>query len=143
MEEEKSKSTKDIINVLKNFIIWFLITLYLETIYRFSMELSFSIEVIINVTLYSLIVSSFLSIISRIFEDRVNNWITGGIILFLGILFSTQCVFTKIFTTNFALSNLALGDQAAGFIGDAFKRDFSKYYIYYFFFTTICFFPYI
>lgn len=135
MEEEKK--SKNNLNVFKNFIFWLLIILYLELVYRLSMQLSFSVEIIINVLLYSLMLSAVLSIVSRIFKDKANNWITAIILLILGVLFSVQCVFTKIFTTNFSLSNLALGDQAAGFIEEAFKRNICKYCIYYLFPITI------
>lgn len=129
MEEEKK--SKNNLNIFKNFIFWVLIIIYLELVYRFSMELSFSIEIVINVVLYSLMLSAFFSIISRIFKDKANNWITAIILLILGVLFSVQCVFTKIFTTNFSLSNLALGDQAAGFMEEGIKRCICKYCIYY------------
>lgn len=137
IEKEDKKKTKNVLCVFKNFAFWFLIILYLELVYRLSMELSFSIESIINVLLYSITISSFFSIVSRIFKDRANNWITAIILLILGVVFSVQCVFTKIFTTNFSLSNLALGDQAAGFMEDALKRNICKYCIYYLFSITI------
>ena len=131
MEEEKK--SKNILSVFKNLAFWFLIIIYLELVYRLSMVLSFSMEIIINVVLYSLMLSAILSIISRIFKEKANNWITAIILLVLGVLFSVQCVFTKILTTNFSLSNLALGDQAAGFIDDAIKRNMCKYCVYYLF----------
>lgn len=145
MEEEKKEETtmeekkgKNILSTFKNFAFWLLIIIYLEFTYRLSMGMGFNVESFINIILHGIIVGSFLSIISRIFKDKVNNWITAIVLLILGILFSVQCVFTKIFTTNFSLSNLALGDQAVGFIGDAFKRNRKQYTIYSFIFVSFC-----
>lgn len=121
--KEEIKKNKSAFSVFANYIFWLLVIVFLEFAYRFSMEYSFNSESIINIVLYSTILSAFLAIISRIFKDKANNWITAIILLILGILFSVQCVFTKIFKTNFAISNLALGDQAAGFIGDAIERN--------------------
>lgn len=123
VSKEKTKKNKSIFSVFINFVFWFLIIIYLEFAYRLSRGLNTEIESLINITLYGLMLSAVLSTASRIFKDKTNNIITAIILLILGVLFSVQCVFTKIFTTNFALSNLALGDQAAGFIGDAFKRN--------------------
>ena len=128
MENEKNEAkennleTKKRVSVLKNFVFWILTILFLELSYRFSMDYEFNVDSIMNVIIYSTITSAFLSMISRIFKDKTNNWITAIILIVFGTLFSIQCVFTKIFTTNFTLSNLALGDQAAGFIGDALER---------------------
>ena len=134
---EEGKKSKRILNIFKSLAFWILIILYLELVYRLSMELGFSIEIVINILLYSLMLSAIFSMVSRIFEDKANNWITAIILLLLGVLFSVQCVFTKIFTTNFTLSNLALGDQAAGFMEEGIKRNTCKYCIYYLFSITI------
>ena len=120
--EEKKKSN-EALSIFANYIFWVVIILFLESVYRISMGIDIVLESSINILLYTLILSSFLSIFSRIFKDKVNNVITAVILFALGILFSVQCVFTKIFKTNFALSNLALGDQAAGFMGDALERN--------------------
>ena len=129
MEEEKrkdiesEKKSSKVLSVFLNFAFWFVIIALLELTYRVSMNLNIDIESFINITLYSLMLSAILSVISRIFKGKANNVITSIILLILGILFSVQCVFTKILKTNFALSNLALGDQAAGFIDTAMERN--------------------
>lgn len=127
MEEEKEryivngeKKGNKVLNIICNYAFWFLIVIYLEIAYRISMQFDINLESYINITLYGLIVGAFLGIITRILKNK--NFITAIILFVLGLLFCVQCVFTKIFKTNFAISNLALGDQAAGFMGDAIER---------------------
>lgn len=136
---EKEKRNKNIMGILKNILFWVLIILYLEISFRLCMGFDFNIQSLINISLYSIMISTILSVISRIFKEKASNVVTAIILLILGVLFSVQCVFTKIFTTNFSLANLALGDQAAGFIGDAVKRNICKYSIYCDIFTSIYF----
>lgn len=124
-EKKNNRNESSIfLQIFCNYSFWLISIIFLEFSYRIIMNFSIDTDNIINIVLYAMIISSVLSIISRIFNNKANNWIISFILLILGVIFSIQCVFTKIFTSNFSLSNLALRDQAAGFIGDALNRYF-------------------
>ena len=80
----------------------------------------------INIVLYSVVLSSFLSIITNIFNKKVNTIITSIVLFILGVLFSLQCVFYSIFKIYFTFSNLPLSP--------IFFTIFSLFYFYIYFF---------
>ena len=60
-------------NVLKRFVFFLCSTLLLEIIFALSIFDSYEKEGIINIFLYSLILSSCFSIASGVFKDKVNR----------------------------------------------------------------------
>ena len=116
IKEEKKEIKKH--NIIL-FLFWFLIILFLEASFKLIMGISFTLNSIINITLYSLIVSSILSFLSSVFPVKANRVIIPILLFILGLLFNVELVFHKIFKTYFSLTNLGLGDQAASFIKDA------------------------
>ena len=121
MENEEKKKDNIVLSVIANIVFWIVILLFLEISYRFSMKYNFELESLINILLYSTSLGAVLSIVSRIFNDKVNNIITSIILLVIGVMFSVQCVFSNIFKAPFAISNLALGDQVASFMKEAIE----------------------
>jgi len=119
-KEKKEKIVKEVKkhNIIL-FLFWFLIILFLEASFKLIMGISFTLNSIINITLYSLIVSSILSFLSSVFPVKANRVIIPILLFILGLLFNVELVFHKIFKTYFSLTNLGLGDQAASFIKDA------------------------
>ena len=124
--------------ILKKFFFWFFMLLFLEGIFAFTMYDTYSRESIINILFYIVISSSFLSIITGIFNSKVNRIITIVILTILGLLFATQCVFYRIFKVYFSLFNLGLSDQLKSFFSDAIKLIFKNLgYILLFFLPLI------
>ncbi len=112
---------KNVLSICKSFLLWFISIMYLEYAFRLFLGFRFDIESFLNIVFYTISISSLLSILTGIFKVGINSKIRALILFLLGVLFSVQLVFHNIFKTFFSWSNLALGDQAAGFIGEAFK----------------------
>lgn len=111
-----SKKCSKFFESFYNFLFWFIIITILEIVFRLVMQYSFNLDSFINIALYSITVSSVLSIFARMFNNKANNFITGTILLILAVLFSLQCVYTKILKVNFSFANLALSDQIGSFM---------------------------
>ena len=109
------------LDILKKFGSWFVCILYLEFLFAIIMKSRIDLESTINILLYSVILSSFLSIITNIFNKKINTVITSIILFILGLLFSVQCVFFSIFKIYFSLSNLGISDQATSYLDKAFS----------------------
>lgn len=103
--------------VLKNFLFYFIILMFLELSFSIIMG-NISIKQIIHVLLFSTIISVVLSIICNLFSPKFNVVINGIILFLLGLLFSVQCVFYNTFKVYFSLFNLGLSDQALAFFSD-------------------------
>ena len=126
--------------VFKKFFVWFFILLFLEGIFAFTMYDTYNRESIINILFYIIRSSAFFSIITGIFNSKVNRIITIIILSILGVLFATQCVFYKIFKVYFSLFNIGLSDQLNSFLGDAVKLIFKNIgYIFLFFIPLIAY----
>jgi len=102
-------------NVVKRFLIYFISILFLEIIFKLFSHLEFSINSIINIFLYTIIISSILSFISSLFNEKINNILTSLFLLIIGVLFSTEMIFYNVFKVYFSLSNLKLNDQLNSF----------------------------
>lgn len=121
MKHEEEKKENKVVSALVNAIFWIVILLFLEISFRFSMGYEFELESLVNILLYSVMLGTIFSIVSRIFKDKANNIITSIMLLIIGVMFSVQCVFSKIFKAPFAISNLALGDQVGSFMKEAIE----------------------
>ena len=124
---EKEKSKHSIIKPLKRFIFWFLVTAFLETTFILVMKCTVDIESVLNIFVFSVILSAFLAIISNVFKSKINVVITSIILFLLGTLFSIQCVFYNTFKVYFSLNNLGLSDQLTSFMGETFMAIFENY----------------
>ena len=132
------------------FLFWFLIILFLEFSFALLMFDSFLRTSLINITLYSLIISSFLSIISFIFDGKVGRIIHYIILIILGLLYSTQFVFYKTLKSFFSFGVLGIGDQLGDFVGETLKSILINSYgiiifmlplIIYIIIHSVCYFP--
>ena len=121
LEHEKSFS-----DLLKNYGLWFFSVLFLEIAFIIIMSTPIEFGNILNILLYSIILSAFLALISNIFKPKVNTIITAVILLVFGVLFSIQCVFFSIFKIYFSLTNLGLGDQVTSYLDKAFSATLSN-----------------
>jgi len=117
---------KDVKENIKKILIYFISILFLEIVFKIIVNNEINISNIINISLYSIIISSFLSMISNIFNNKVNNIITAIILFIIGILFSIQSLFYKTFKVFFSLSNLGISDQLNSFMNQVFKVIFNN-----------------
>ena len=112
---------KDILNILKNYVLYLVSILFLEFSFTIIMHNNLTIESVTNILLFSIIISAFFSMISNIFKSKISFIITSIILFSFAILFSTQCLFFKTFKVYFAWSNLGISDQLNSFMGNVFK----------------------
>ena len=105
-------------NVVKRFLLLFISLLFLEVVFSYVIFSGINGSNIINIGLFSIIISSFLSIVTGIFKDKTNTIITAITLLIIGILFSIQLVFYNVFKAFISFSMLGLGDQLNSFLGE-------------------------
>ena len=101
-------------NIIKRFCLFLISILFLEIVFSFVIFNSFPLDKVINVLLYTIIISGLFSIISGIFNKKTNNVITSIILFILGLLFSAQLVFYNVFKAYISFSILGLSDQIGG-----------------------------
>lgn len=106
---------------MKRFILFFVTINFLEILFSIFIFNSFKLENYVNMFIYSIIISAFLSIITGIFKDKVNTIITSITLFIIGVLFCIQLVFYNVFKAFFSFSILGLGDQLNSFMGETFK----------------------
>ena len=124
--------------IFRTFFSWLFVFLFLEFIFMFFMYDTYQKDSIINIFYYSVINASVFSIIGQIFKGKINRIITSITLGILGLMFSIQCVFYKVFKVYFSLFNLGLSDQLKSFWKDAIKLIFSNiFYILIFFLPLI------
>ena len=126
MSNEEVKKTSIFNKVMlfetfKKFGFWLFTIIFLEFSFILIMGSKIETDSVFNILIYSIILSSFLSITMNIFKTKVNNIITSIVLFVLGVLFSLQCVFYSIFKIYFSLSNLGLGDQVTSYLDKAFQ----------------------
>lgn len=110
-----------ITEIVKKFGLWLLTILFLEFSFIIIMRNRIELDSVLNILLYSILLSSFLSIVTNIFKRKINRIITSVILCIFGVLFSLQCVFYSIFKIYFSLSNLGLGDQVTSYLDKVFS----------------------
>ena len=115
-----------VIDILKKFGLWFISILFLEFIFILIMKNRLELDSTINILLYSMILSSVLSVVTNIFKRKINTVITAVMLFIFGVLFSLQCVFYSIFKIYFSVSNLGLGDQVTSYLDKAFSAILSN-----------------
>ena len=98
-------------NIIKRFCLFLISILFLEIVFSFVIFNSFPLDKVINVLLYTIIISGLFSIISGIFNKKTNNVITSIILFILGLLFSAQLVFYNVFKAYISFSILGLSDK--------------------------------
>ena len=106
-----------ILNLIKNYVFYLIVVLFLEFTFAIVMPVKISGESVANILFFSILISSFLSMIGNIFKEKVNVVINSILLFIIGLLFTIQCVFYNSLKTYFALSNLGLSDQLADFAG--------------------------
>lgn len=103
---------------LKNFTLWFINILYFELIFKIFSYDKLSFENILNISIFSLLISSVLSFITGLFKEKTNSIIKCILNFILGFYFSLQYIFNNVFKSYFSFSLLGLSDQLASFINE-------------------------
>ena len=122
-ETKKQKKKKDLgfSQIIKRYLLFLISVLFLEFIFAMFTFDTFYKESVINILLYSVMVSSILSILSGFFKDKGNRVVISIIFCLLAILFCIQLVFYDTFKTFFSFTELGLGDQLESFLGSTLK----------------------
>ena len=102
-------------SIIYKFLLWLIIILFLEFSFILIIYKSFLFEEIFNIFFHSIIISSFFSIITGLFNKKINKFISYILLFILGILFSIQIVFYNTFKVFFSMSSLGLSDQLTSF----------------------------
>lgn len=124
--------------VLKRFIFFLVVTLFLECVFAFIIFDNYEKESIINIFLYSCIISSIVSIITGLLKGKLEYFIISLILFIEGFLFSVQLVFTNTFKSVFSLSILGLSDQLESFMSETVNAIISNL-----FYILLLFLPFI
>lgn len=124
--KNKLKFNHNIKCTILKFMLYFISIIFLELAFAIIMKNSITFDTFTNTFLYTIILSSLLSILINLYKSRVNRILNSIVLLVFGILFSVQCVFYSIFKVYFSMSNLGLGDQAFSFMGRMFKAIFQN-----------------
>ena len=112
---------KDIRSILKKFIFFLVVTLFLETVFAVVVFHSIKLDSFVNVFLYSILVAAFLSLITGLFKEKGNTIVTAIILFIMGVLVAIQLVFYNVFKAFVSFSILGLGDQLNSFMGETIK----------------------
>lgn len=105
-------------SIIKRYGLFFVSLMFLEIVFSLIVFKGLDFDKFINVFLYTLIISGLLSIITGIFNKKVNTVITSIILFIVGVLFSTQIIFNSTFKVFASLSMLGLSDQLNSFMKD-------------------------
>ena len=92
---------------VRNFFINFILIAYMELLFGLLSFDTYSRSSIINIILFSLIISSLITIITSLFNKKILNYIIYSI---LGIFFSMQFVLKNVFGFFFSLDLFKLSD---------------------------------
>ncbi len=125
-------------NNIKKISIYIISILFLEILFKIIVKNEISVSNIFYILLHSIILSSFLCIISNIFKEKINRIITSIILFIMGVLFSIQTIFYKVFKVYFSLSNLKLKDQL-----NDFKEELVKIIVNNIFYIILFLIPFI
>ncbi len=97
---------------------YFLSIMFLEITFKLLIFKKFFGVGLINIILFSLILSIIFTIISKMFKsEKINNIFIFSILSILGFWFSLEFVFRQIFEVFFSIHLFELADQAASFVG--------------------------
>lgn len=91
--------------------------LYLELIYHLFVFKNFEFKSILFITLFSLLTSLFIDLITSFFNKKLNKWLFIGINAFIYILFLAQYINFKFYGNIISVYSIFHGGQVFGFFG--------------------------
>lgn len=91
--------------------------LYLELIYHLFVFKTFEFKSILFITLFSLLTSIFIDLITSFFNKKLNKWLFIGINAFIYVLFLAQYINFKFYGNIISIYSVFHGGQVFGFFG--------------------------
>ena len=91
--------------------------LYLELIYHLFVFKNFEFKSILFITLFSLLTSLFIDLITSFFNKKLNKWLFIGINAFIYVLFLAQYINFKFYGNIISVYSVFHGGQVFGFFG--------------------------
>lgn len=91
--------------------------LYLELIYHLFVFKTFEFKSILFITLFSLLTSLFIDLITSFFNKKLNKWLFIGINAFIYVLFLAQYINFKFYGNIISVYSVFHGGQVFGFFG--------------------------
>ena len=91
--------------------------LYLELIYHLFVFKNFEFKSILFITLFSLLTSLFIDLITSFFNKKLNKWLFIGINAFIYVLFLAQYINFKFYGNIISVYSIFHGGQVFGFFG--------------------------
>ena len=91
--------------------------LYLELIYHLFVFKTFEFKSILFITLFSLLTSLFIDLITSFFNKKLNKWLFIGINAFIYVLFLAQYINFKFYGNIIRVYSVFHGGQVFGFFG--------------------------
>ena len=112
----------------KTFVIFELILLYFELVFKFiNFGFSFNLTFLYSI-LFITIISLFLTTICSLFKPKTNRILSFVLLGIIAVWFGIEIVFKQIFNTFFSLSVFTVADQATSFIGTAIQEVIKNFF---------------
>lgn len=105
------------LNKYNKIIISLINILYLELIYHLFVFKTFEFKNILFITLFSLLTSLFIDLITSFFNKKLNKWLFIGINAFIYVLFLAQYINFKFYGNIISVYSVFHGGQVFGFFG--------------------------
>lgn len=105
------------LNKYNKIIISLINILYLELIYHLFVFKTFEFKSILFITLFSLLTSIFIDLITSFFNKKLNKWLFIGINAFIYVLFLAQYINFKFYGNIISIYSVFHGGQVFGFFG--------------------------
>lgn len=105
----------------KKMLIIFLNLLYLELIYHLFIFNSFKLKHIFLITIFTVLSTIFIDLISSLFTKKINKWLMIIINCFLSILFIAQIINYRFYGNVISIYSIIHGGQVFGFLSAIFS----------------------
>lgn len=105
----------------KKMLIIFLNLLYLELIYHLFIFNSFKLKHIFLITIFTVLSTIFIDLITSIFTKKVNKWLMIIINCFLSVLFIAQIINYRFYGNVISIYSIIHGGQVFGFLSAIFS----------------------
>lgn len=105
----------------KKMLIIFLNILYLELIYHLFIFNSFKLKHIFLITIFTVLSTIFIDLITSLFTKKVNKWLMIIINCFLSVLFIAQIINYRFYGNVISIYSIIHGGQVFGFLSAIFS----------------------
>ena len=105
----------------KKMLIIFLNLLYLELIYHLFIFNSFKLKHIFLITIFTVLSTIFIDLITSLFTIKVNKWLMIIINCFLSVLFIAQIINYRFYGNVISIYSIIHGGQVFGFLSAIFS----------------------